>query len=93
MTNSGRWSHQQVYKNCGNSRCQRGCAEDSTAKPHGPYAQLRRRNPDDTNQQDSVYLGKLVLSDVALAFINKNFTSAAVPTREEIVLALEAKTR
>jgi hypothetical protein len=91
MANSGRWSQQKVYKNCGNNRCQRGCAEDSAAKPHGPYAQLRRRNPDNTNQQDSVYLGKQILSQEALAFINENFTSASVPTREEIVLALESE--
>jgi hypothetical protein len=85
MANSGKWSQQQVHKNCGNSRCQRGCAEDSTVKPHGPYLQLRRRNPADTSQQDAVYLGKMTLSDEQLAFINEQFTSAAIPSREEIV--------
>lgn len=88
MTNSGKWSQQQVYKNCGNNRCQRGCAEDSAAKPHGPYTQLRRRNPDDTSQQDAVYLGKLILSDDELGYINDQFTNATVPTREEIISAL-----
>lgn len=89
MTSSGRWSQQRVFKNCGKTDCQSGCAEDPANKPHGPYTQLRRRNPSKTGQQDAVYLGKTVLTDEQLAIINKLFSDAYVPSKEEILAALK----
>jgi len=89
MTNSGRWSQQQVFKNCGKSDCQSGCADDIANKPHGPYTQLRRRNPAETGQQDAVYLGKVVLTNEQLAIINEQYSDAYVPSKQEILAALK----
>lgn len=88
MPSSGRWSQQIGYKNCGKKLCLQGCADDPGAKPHGPYASLRRRNPDDTGQQDSVYLGKDYLSDDQLDLINQIFAGPQQPTKTEILHAL-----
>lgn len=89
MTNrSGRWNQQIVFKNCGKEYCQQGCALNNETKPHGPYVQLRRRNPDEAGQQDTVYLGKVPLTDDQLDIINRLFLSGHVPTREEVLSTL-----
>ena len=90
MPSKGRWSQQIGFTNCGNKTCLQGCAEDPSAKPHGPYASLRRRNPDDTSQQDRVYLGKDHLSDDQLSIVNQLFLGPAIPTKSEILQALGA---
>lgn len=89
MSRSGRWSQQIVFKNCGSEGCLQGCAEDAASKPHGPYANLRRRNPDITGQQDNVYLGKVPLTEDQVAVINEVFIGPDVPTKKEVYSALE----
>lgn len=88
MPSSGRWSQQIGNNNCGNKTCLQGCADDPSAKPHGPYASLRRRNPDDTALQDRVYLGKDHLSDDQLDIVNQVFLGPHKPTKTEILRAV-----
>ena len=89
MSRSGYWSQQVVYKNCGNESCLQGCAENAATKPHGPYANLRRRNPDIAGQQDNVYLGKDPLSDEQVAVVNRAFFGPDIPSKKEILSVLE----
>lgn len=88
MPSTGRWSQQIGNKNCGKKTCLQGCADDPSAKPHGPYASLRRRNPDDSGQQDRVYLGKDRLSADQLNTVNQIFLGPHVPTKSELLRAI-----
>jgi hypothetical protein len=89
MSGSGRWSQQIVFKNCGKEYCQQGCSLNRETKPHGPYAKISRRNPDQIYRHDEVYLGKLPLSVEQLEIINEAFLGPSVPTKAEIFLVLE----
>lgn len=92
MSKSGRWSQQVEFRNCGKEYCQQGCVLNSETKPHGPYASLRRRNPD-SGDQERVYLGKKPLTAIQLAIINKTFTGPVAPTKEMVRSVLrEVKT-
>lgn len=82
MAGKGLWTIQEVYRNCGACR---QCKEDPKARPHGPYYQLRRRNPENYNQQDTVYLGKQELSEGQLLIINNKFTGSEVPQRYDVL--------
>ncbi len=87
MSKSGRWSQQVEFRNCGKESCQQGCVLNSETKPHGPYASLRRRNPD-TGNQERVYLGKKPLTRIQLAIINETLTGPVAPTKEAVHFVL-----
>ena len=89
MSKSGRWSQQVVFKNCGKKTCLQGCPLNKETKPHGPYAQIRRRNPDEIGKQDLVYLGKRPLTAVQLEMVNEVFRGPSVPTKTEVYLVVE----
>lgn len=89
MSKSGHWSQQVVFKNCGKKTCLQGCPLNAETKPHGPYAQIRRRNPDDSDKQDLVYLGKRPLTYAQLEIINEVFRGPSVPTKTEVYLVVE----
>jgi hypothetical protein len=83
MSGSGRWSQQITFRNCGNSSCLQGCALNKEAKPHGPYAVLRRRSPE-TGEQEHVYLGKAPLTGEQLTLVNQKFSGPGVPEKGQI---------
>ncbi len=82
MAGKGQWTIQEIYRNCG--ACKQ-CKNDTQAKPHGPYYHLRRRNPEDYNQQDTIYLGKQLLSEGQLLIINNKFLGPDVPHKYDIL--------
>jgi len=82
MAGKGMWTLQEVYRNCGTCK---QCKDDPQARPHGPYYQLRRRNPEDYNQQDTVYLGRQRLSEGQLLIINSKFHGPTVPKKYDIL--------
>jgi hypothetical protein len=79
----GFWSLQKGYRNCGKKYCQQGCADDVSIKPHGPYYELRRRNPE-TGHQDRVYLGKDGITKEELAKVNENYYGPDLPKKPDI---------
>lgn len=84
MAGKGKWTLQSSYRNCGN--CPQ-CKVDSSVKPHGPYVQLRRRNPLEANRQgkqDYVYLGKIEVTTAQLQMINAAYSGPDVPTGKEV---------
>lgn len=88
MSGKGFWTVQLRYKNCG--KCP-ACRNDADEKPHGPYALLRRRNPDDAGRggkQDELYLGTFIPDDEQLVKINELYSGPDVPTRKEVRRAL-----
>jgi len=85
MAGKGQWTIQENYRNCNNCR---QCRADPDGRPHGPYYQLRRRNPTDWNTQDSIYLGKIKLSEGQLLIINEKFSGPSVPDKSEVLAAL-----
>ncbi|MBW1983958.1 MAG: hypothetical protein JRI53_04500 [Deltaproteobacteria bacterium] len=88
MAGLGHWTQQITYRNCGNCPTCRKSKED---RPHGPYSQLRRRNPLAANRggkQDHVYLGRVELTEAQINFVNERFNGPEVPTREEVFKAL-----
>lgn len=90
MAGRGKWTVQQARRNCHNCPI---CNEDPEALPHGPYNQLRRRNPNDAvrgGQQDSVYMGRVEITEEDLKVINREFLGAQVPTKEAILAAIAA---
>ena len=84
MSGSGRWSQQIEFRNCGNSRCLQGCVESQSTKPHGPYATLRRRNPE-SGEQERVYLGKAPLTEDQLQIVNIKFLGPDAPKKEQLL--------
>jgi hypothetical protein len=87
MPGQGKWSQQEKRKRCTGPRVCSACALHPEIAPHGPYYELRRRNPI-TGRQESVYIGKLHLSDEQLALVNRVFDGPDSPKREEIVAAI-----
>lgn len=87
MPGKGKWSQQEKRKRCTGPRICRACALHPEIAPHGPYYELRRRNPV-SGDQESVYLGRLLLSDDQLSRVNELFNAARVPDREEIMGAI-----
>jgi hypothetical protein len=85
MAGKGQWTVQISYRNCGSCK---QCNNNPDARPHGPYYQLRRRNPEDWSVQDSIYLGRHELSEGQLLIINKKFSGPATPDREEILATI-----
>lgn len=47
-----------TYRRCTGARQCHKCQADPQVKPHGPYWELRRRNPS-TMKQEVVYLGRI----------------------------------
>ena len=86
MPGKGNWSQQEKRKRCTGPRICKACAFHPEIAPHGPYYELRRRNPV-SSDQESVYLGRLMLSDDQLARVNELFTDARIPDKEEIIHA------
>lgn len=84
MSGSGRWSQQVTFRNCGKESCQQGCALNSAAKPHGPYAILRRRSPE-TGDQEHVYLGKVALTAEQLALVNQELAGPVAPEKGQVL--------
>lgn len=85
MSGKGRWTLQETYRNCGLCR---QCLADPDGRPHGPYYQLRRRNPANYNVQDSIYLGRMKLSEGHLLIINKKFSGPSVPDKSEVLATI-----
>ncbi len=84
MPGKGYWSQQEKRKRCTGPRICKACALHPEIAPHGPYYELRRRNPISGNQE-SVYIGRLRLSDDQLAYVNEVFDAARVPTKEKVI--------
>lgn len=89
MPGKGYWSQQEKRKRCTGPRVCSACALNPEIAPHGPYNELRRRNPI-SGKQEQIYLGRWLLSDAQLAYVNENFNSARVPDRQEILSAVQA---
>ena len=87
MPGKGKWSQQEKRKRCTGSRICKACTLSPEIAPHGPYYELRRRNPV-SGRQESVYIGRLRLADDQLAYVNEIFHVASVPDREEIIAVL-----
>ena len=88
MPGKGRWTQQEKMKRCTGERQCKACAADPHAKPHGPYYELRRRNPD-TGKQEYVYIGRHPLSSEHLHVVNKVFTGSEIPSRTAVETILE----
>lgn len=58
MSGEGNWVLHATWRRCTGLRQCHKCQADPDAKPHGPYYELRRRNPA-TGEQDLIYLGRI----------------------------------
>lgn len=88
MPGKGRWTLQEKFKRCTGERQCRACQADPKTAPHGPYYELRRRNPD-TGHQELIYIGRHPFSAEQLEVINSHFTGPDVPTRTAVESILE----
>lgn len=84
MPGKGKWSQQEKRKRCTGPRICNACTLHPEIAPHGPYYELRRRNPI-SGKQESVYLGRLRLNDDQLAYVNEVHDSESAPDKEEIL--------
>jgi hypothetical protein len=84
MPGTGKWNLQAKYRRCTGARTCHACAANPPKPPHGPYYELRRRNPA-TGRQESVYLGNQGLSAEELERVNQVFSGKFRPTKQEIL--------
>lgn len=92
MAGEGKWTLQERMRRCGGPRLCRACAADAAARPHGPYYTLRRRHPE-TGEQEAVYIGTTPVPVHVLAIVNEIFDGPDAPTKEEVLMLVEAKAR
>lgn len=79
------WSVRADYRNCGNSKCRRGCVRDgrvTTERPHGPYYVIYAHvGTGERRRQIIRYIGTTPPSDALMRRIE---ASVVIPTREMI---------
>ena len=84
----GRWVASVQMRRCSGARRCNACLANPSAKPHGPYTYLRRRNPV-SGKQESLYLGSVVVGEAVLDAVNKAFSGNERPSRKVVVDLLD----
>lgn len=90
MPGKGHWLVFKRMQRCTNPRCLQ--CKDTTARPHGPYYWLQRRDPENWRIKQRVYIGRQEIDDEDLNRINSLFSGIGKPTKEE-VLSVIMKTK